>query len=194
MKITPDVFEAYLKCPTKCWLRSTGEPSAGNTYSEWVKTQNDSYRVSETRRLLAGSPKDEVVFSPDMENVEGAKWRLASSFAVQARMDSCVLESELHAVERVPAEGRGKSPQFIPIRFLFTNKLSKDDKLLLVLDAFALCDFRFAKASRYARDRLLSDPGILRPWYSRSRCFKQAPSGAAFPRWRKSLLSNCCNP
>jgi CRISPR/Cas system-associated exonuclease Cas4 (RecB family) len=138
MKITPDVFEAYLKCPTKCWLRSTGEPSAGNTYSEWVKTQNDSYRVSETRRLLAGSPKDEVVLSPDKENVEGAKWRLASSFAVQARMDSCVLESELHAVERVPAEGRGKPPQFIPIRFLFTNKLSKDDKLLLALDAFAL--------------------------------------------------------
>jgi len=140
MKITPDVFEAYLKCPTKCWLRSTGEPSAGNTYSEWVKTQNDSYRVSETRRLLAGSPKDEVVFSPDMENVEGAKWRLASSFAVQARMDSCVLESELHAVERVPAEGRGKPAQFIPIRFVFTNKLGKDDKLLLAFDALLLAE------------------------------------------------------
>src|SRR5271157_2077657 len=86
----------------------------------------------------AESPKDEVVLSTDKENVEGAKWRLASSFAVQARMDSCVLESELHAVERVPAEGRGKPRQFIPIRFLFTNKLSKDDKLLLALDAFAL--------------------------------------------------------
>ena len=35
-------------------------------------------------------------------------------------------------------KGRGKPPQFIPIRFLFTNKLSKDDKLLLALDAFAL--------------------------------------------------------
>ena len=38
----------------------------------------------------------------------------------------------------MPAEGRGQPPQFIPIRFLFTNKLSKDDKLLLALDAFAL--------------------------------------------------------
>jgi hypothetical protein len=94
MKIIPDVFEACLKCPTKCWLRSTGEPSAGNTYSEWVKTQNDSYRVSETRRLLAGSPKDEVVLSPDKENVEGAKWRLASSFAVQACMDSKAVPAE----------------------------------------------------------------------------------------------------
>jgi hypothetical protein len=62
----------------------------------------------------------------------------SSSIAVQAHMDTCVLEYELHAVERVPAKGRGKPVQFIPIRFLFTNKLSKDDKLLLALDAFAL--------------------------------------------------------
>jgi hypothetical protein len=38
----------------------------------------------------------------------------------------------------VPAVGRGKPAQFIPIRFIFTNKLSKDDKLLLAFDAFAL--------------------------------------------------------
>jgi hypothetical protein len=44
MKITPALFEAYLKCPTKCWLRSTGEPSSGGSYPEWVKAQNDSYR------------------------------------------------------------------------------------------------------------------------------------------------------
>jgi CRISPR/Cas system-associated exonuclease Cas4 (RecB family) len=46
MKITPDLFEAYLKCPTKCWLRATAEPSAGNTYAEWVKAQSDSYRAT----------------------------------------------------------------------------------------------------------------------------------------------------
>jgi hypothetical protein len=108
MKITSDVFEAYLKCPTKCWLRSSGGPSTGATYPEWVKAQNDSYRTTGTKRLLAESPEDEVVLSPDMENVKDAKWRLASGLAVRAQMDSYVLESELHAVERVPAEGRGK--------------------------------------------------------------------------------------
>ena len=119
MKITSDLFEAYLKCPTKCWLRATGEPSAGNTYPEWVKAQTDSYRTTETERLVAGSSNDEVVLSPDMENVKAAKWRLASSLAVQGQMDSCVLESDLHAVERMPAEGRGKPTQFIPIRYAF---------------------------------------------------------------------------
>jgi hypothetical protein len=38
----------------------------------------------------------------------------------------------------VPAEGRGKAAQFIPSRFIFTNKLGKDDKLLLAFDAFVL--------------------------------------------------------
>src|SRR5271170_8035683 len=73
-----------------------------------------------------------------MKNFNAAKWRLAFSSTVQAQMDSCALESELHALERVPAEGRGKRAQFVPIRFVFTNKLTKDDKLLLALDAFAL--------------------------------------------------------
>jgi predicted RecB family nuclease len=140
MKITADVFEAYLKCPTKCWLRSTDETSAGNTYSEWVKTRNDSYRVNDTGRLVAESPNDAVVLSPDMKNFKAAKWRLASSLAVWAQMDFGVLESELHAVERVSSEGRGQHAQFIPIRFTFANKLYCDDKLLLAFDALVLSE------------------------------------------------------
>jgi hypothetical protein len=79
------------------------------------------YRVSETRRLVAESPDDEVVISPDMKNFKAAKWRLAFSSAVHAQMDSYALESELHALERAPAEGWGKSTRFIPIRFVFTD-------------------------------------------------------------------------
>jgi hypothetical protein len=138
MKITPNLFEAYVKCPTKCWLRATNEPSAGAPYPEWVKAQNDSYRVNGTRRLVAEFPNDEVAPSPDMKNFKVAKWRLTSNLAVKAQMDCCTLESELHALERVPAGGRDKPAQFIPIRFVFTNKLDEDDKLVLAFDAFAL--------------------------------------------------------
>jgi hypothetical protein len=138
MKITPDVFDAYLKCPTKCWLRSRGESPSGCTYPEWVKAQSQSYRMSETERLIAASPHDQVVHSPDAGNLKVAKWRLAANVPMQVKMDFCILESELHAVERLPAESRGKPAQFIPIRFVFSNKLSKDDKMLLAFDAFAL--------------------------------------------------------
>lgn len=138
MKVTPKVFEASLKCSTKCWLRATGESSAGNSYAEWVKAQNDSYRTTETARLIAELANNEVARAPVMENLMAAKWRLAFSLAVEAQTNYSVLETELHAMERVPAEDQGKPTGFIPIRFVFTNKLGNDDKLLLGFDVFAL--------------------------------------------------------
>ena len=138
MKITPDLFHAFLKCPTKCWLRATGEPPAGNTYAEWVKSQTDSYCAVATERLNGEVPMDAVVRSPKAENLKVAQWRLASSLTAQAQMDSFILESELHAVERVPSEGRGKAAQFIPIRFIYRNKLTAEDKVLVAFDAFVL--------------------------------------------------------
>jgi hypothetical protein len=44
MVITSQLFAAYLKCPTKCWLRWTNEKPTGNTYAEWVADQNETYR------------------------------------------------------------------------------------------------------------------------------------------------------
>ena len=138
MKITPDVFDAYLKCSTKCWLRAAGEDFEENPYAQWVKTQTNSYRATETARVVADLHGSEVDRSPSAENTKSANWQLATGVAVQAEMDACVLESELHAVERMPTGGRGKAAQFIPIRFIFANKLGKDDKLLLAFDALAL--------------------------------------------------------
>ena len=53
MTITPYLYEAYLKCPTKCFLRALGEIATGNAYADWVRTQNASYRmnVSSVRAL-----------------------------------------------------------------------------------------------------------------------------------------------
>jgi CRISPR/Cas system-associated exonuclease Cas4 (RecB family) len=167
MKITPDLFQAYLKCPTKCWLRATGESSSGNAYAEWVKTQNESYRVAGTEQLVAESPNGEVEASPAAENLKAAKWRLALAVPAQIELRSsrgneaqtsssqlstinpqptdqslltsaATIETRLHAVERVPSEGRGKLAQFVPIRFVSRNKLAKDDRLLLAFDALVL--------------------------------------------------------
>jgi hypothetical protein len=43
-------------------------------------------------------------------------------------------------VECLPSEDHNKPAQFIPIRFVPTNKLSKDTKLLLAFDALALSE------------------------------------------------------
>src|SRR5665213_3898235 len=108
MKITSDLFQAFLKCPTKCWLRAAREPGSDNAYGEWVKSQTASYVATQTARLLSESPKDESAVSPALENFKGGEWRLAVSMVAWVELNSCTLESKLHAIERMPPEGRGR--------------------------------------------------------------------------------------
>ena len=163
MKINFHLFEAFLKCPTKCHYRSLGETFAGSEYAEWVCGQDESYRREATRRLQEAVPEAErVVAPPAIENLKAAKWRLAVDLEVRAnrRADSHVrenrsdeetrglggprseqlLESRLHAVERIPSAGRGQPAQFVPIRSIYRNKLTKDDKLLLAFDALVFSE------------------------------------------------------
>ena len=134
MKISSDLFAASLKCPTKCYLRSTGHAGTGNAYAEWAQAQNDTCRGKATKLLTLELPKTQVVVAPPAaEDLESAQWRLALDLPVQAGD----IESRIHAVERVPSKGR-KPDQFIPIRFIFTNKLAKDDRLLVAFDALVL--------------------------------------------------------
>jgi hypothetical protein len=123
MGISSDLFNAFLKCPTKCWLRASGEPTSGGAYAEWVTSKNRSYHATEIERLLS-APKNEVAVSPPPESLKAAPWNLAANVSVCAQMRTGVLESEVQAVERVPAEGRGRPAKFIPIRFIYTDKLS----------------------------------------------------------------------
>jgi predicted RecB family nuclease len=50
------------------------------------------------------------------------------------------LACTLHAVERVPSDNPGTPAQFVPTRFIFTNKLGRHDKLLLAFDALVLSE------------------------------------------------------
>jgi len=137
MKTTSALFDAYLKCPTKCYLRSTGQAGSGNAYAEWVRDQNEAYRIEAAQRLMAALPDGErAITMPSGPNLRTATWRLAVDLPVQAGD----MESRLQAVERVPSQGRGRPAQFIPVRFVFFNKLTKHDRLLLAFDALALSE------------------------------------------------------
>jgi predicted RecB family nuclease len=140
MKISSDLFQAFVECPTKCWLRAAGEPGSGNAYSEWVKSQTESYVAAQTTRLLSESPKDESPVSAAWENFKGGKWRLATGPVIRAELNSYTVESRLHAIERIPPEGRRKPSKFVPMRFVFTNKLGRNDRLMLAFDALVLSE------------------------------------------------------
>ena len=44
MAITTDLVEAFLKCPTKCFLRARAEVATGNSYADWVRTKSEVFR------------------------------------------------------------------------------------------------------------------------------------------------------
>src|SRR6266446_2573677 len=133
MKITSRMFDAFLKCHTKCYLRSLGEVEAGNAYATWVQTQNESYHDAEVERLRRDTPPCDLVVSTPVDDFKTAKWRLAVNAVAHTDMGP-----DIQALERLPAEGRGKSARFVPIRFVPNNKLSRNDKLLLAFDALVL--------------------------------------------------------
>jgi predicted RecB family nuclease len=135
MIISSSLFKAYLECPSKCWLRSRGEPSTGNAYAEWARLQNETHFESGLKQLLEKFPEsDRAIAPPVFEYAKEATWRLA----IDVRLQTDGLESHLQAVERTASVGRGGSVQFIPYRFQFTNKIAKNDKLSLAFDAFVL--------------------------------------------------------
>jgi predicted RecB family nuclease len=77
-----------------------------------------------------------IITAPLTQNPKVADWGYAFDFVARAQN----LESHIHIVERAPPEKPGKPVQFIPIRFVYTNKFTKDDKLLLAFDALVLSE------------------------------------------------------
>src|SRR5437763_7682135 len=137
MTITDDLVEAFLKCPTKCFLRSRGEAGAGNAYAAWVRTNDEVFRVEGNKRLVAGVAPDKCATGTQaMGTLKPAQWHLCMDFAVQSQNLQC----SCHAVEQIPSTGRGRTAQFVPTRFVFRNKLNRDDKLLLAFDARVLSE------------------------------------------------------
>ena len=135
MRITSDLFETYLKCTTKCFLRSLGETGTGNSYANWVKAEHLSYSSEGIKHLVEGVAEDECVTGPiDVKDTWSPKWRLA----IQTIARTQNLESGIHAVERLISERGDKSAPLIPIRLVFTNRVDKHDKLSLGFDALVL--------------------------------------------------------
>src|SRR5882762_10456330 len=106
MIISSQIFEAYLECPTKCWLRSRAEPITGNFYAEWARLQNETYLEYGLKRSFATVPESDRATAPPIpKNPKDVTWCLA----IDVRWRTREQESRLQAVERIPSDGHGRS-------------------------------------------------------------------------------------
>ncbi len=137
MILSDHILETYLQCPYKSWLLYFGEKVEGNIYSDFVRKKENAYRnegIEQLKSKVQGSVG--IVLPSAPVNVKKATWRLATDIIAKKEK----LESHIHAVERLPSKDKDKPPQFIPIRFIVANKLTKSDKLLITFDAFVLSE------------------------------------------------------
>jgi predicted RecB family nuclease len=99
--------------------------------------KNTIYQHEGSRQLKERVANAECVSGPlGRKELKSAEWRLAVDSKVYVEN----LESTIHAVERVPCDTPSGATHFIPIRFIFTNKLTRHDKLMVAFDALVLSE------------------------------------------------------
>jgi hypothetical protein len=139
--VTSRLFESYLACPTKCYLQFIGEVATENDFAIWSETRRQSYCSRGIHRLKVDHPQTIDGGGPNSHSWKQALWDFAFNQIVRAQH----YEVHLHAVQRMRLDDLGQSPQFIPIRFVPANKLSKIDKLTAGFEALVLAKALGAK-------------------------------------------------
>jgi predicted RecB family nuclease len=135
MTITRPLFDAYLRCPTKCWLLSRGEPASEHHVATWTASQDVAYREGAITKLR-GAVRFEPG-GPTLQRMEtGGK--LGLNFLIDVPVSCGNARDRIEAVERIPTKRGGALARLIPIRFEFRNKLDPLDKLSFALDAYML--------------------------------------------------------
>ena len=135
MRITEDIFQAFLQCETKAHLKFSGTVGLQREFSDWERNRIENYKQQCCGRLRSEFLDDECLVStalpPDFDK---SKYRLVIDCVVHAQG----LQSHIHALERATAPGNRKLNPFLPIRFVPNEKITKQDKLLVAFDALAL--------------------------------------------------------
>jgi len=135
MRITSKLFEAFCKCPTQCYLHSKNERGVGNTYADWLVSQQSAYRSDGFNRLVANDRAKECHTGHfDIRALKSGRWRFAANCEIRAND----WESQLDAMERCTLPKHGKRAHLVPVRFIRASKVTIEDKLLVGFDSFVL--------------------------------------------------------
>jgi predicted RecB family nuclease len=116
--ITNEVFNAFLYCETKSYLKSLGNIGHQSEYIEWEQCRFEDFRKKCVEKLRSNGGEDKYIFDRVLQAQE--------------------LLSRPHALERFVNNAGKKHDDFSPIRFVPSEKPTKYDKLSLAFDMLVL--------------------------------------------------------
>jgi predicted RecB family nuclease len=117
--VTSQLFEAYLACPTKCFLKHAGAANKENTVALWQTERNERYRHDAMKTLSA-----------DFE------------LFLDQSVQSDNLKATIHAIQVVRSDKRRGESKIVPLHFVPSNKVTRSDRLLAVFNALVLSKSR----------------------------------------------------
>ena len=122
MQITEDIFQAFLQCETKSYLKFSGTVGLQHEFSDWERNRIENYKQQCCDRLRSKFREEECLVSPALPpDLDKSKYRLVMDCVVHAQG----LQSHIHALERTTAPGNRKLNPFLPIRFVPSEKITK---------------------------------------------------------------------
>lgn len=135
MLITNDIFQAFLQCETKSYLKFSGAVVVERELVGWQRHLVEDYKRKCFTGLRSHYREDECfVGTSSPQDLENSKYRLVFDCLVQAQE----VQSQIHALERLPSPAKTKHSLYIPVRFVPSEKITQHDKLLLAFDALVL--------------------------------------------------------
>jgi hypothetical protein len=132
MAITQEIFEAFLKCHTKAHLIGHGVADQ-SVIDPPLKELDDTYRHRGSCELRAVVADGQLyIGTPSMQAVKRRLYALITDCSLPTPN----LKAKLHGLRLVHRTGRAGGNDYIPFRFLYSEKISNTDRLLLAYDAF----------------------------------------------------------
>jgi len=133
MAITQEIFEAFLKCHTKAHLIGHGVAVDQSAIDPPLKELDDTYRHGGSDELRAVLADGELYIGTP--SVQAIRRRLYALIA-DCSLSTPNLKAQLHGLRLVRGTGRADGNDYIPFRFLYNEKISNTDRMLLAFDAF----------------------------------------------------------
>jgi predicted RecB family nuclease len=133
--VTNDIFISHLNCKRKAYLKAAGRSGEQSDF-EGVQLGLDRAYLTHALVAFLGPYGDAGVVrdSPSLE----AALRGQPRVIINATAEADGIHSRIHALEQVGAAGCRNPPTYTPVLFVRNEKVTRQDKLLLALNALAL--------------------------------------------------------
>ena len=135
MVLDESLFDAYLKCKTKFYLKLSGNKPSNPEFGNYPQDFFDNYRTEVTNKLHNDfNEVDCFIGTPLFKDFTRIKYK----FIINCLLEGDGIKCHIHALEKMNIRGSRRFTPYAPLRFIPTEKITKKDKLILAFDALVM--------------------------------------------------------